>query len=85
MMRYINENLRYPEKAEQSDVVGRAVVSFIVEPDGALSDIEIKRSLDPAFDRMALLMVQGMPRWVPGKQDGKPVRVRYNIPVSFRY
>ena len=85
MMRYINENLRYPEEAEQSDVVGRAVVSFIVEPDGALSDIEIKRSLDPAFDRMALLVVQGMPRWVPGKQDGKPVRVRYNIPVSFRY
>lgn len=85
MMRYINENLRYPEEAEQSDVVGRAVVSFIVEPDGALSDIEITRSLDPAFDRMALLVVQGMPRWVPGKQDGKPVRVRYNIPVSFRY
>jgi len=85
MMRYINENLRYPEEAEQSDVVERAVVSFIVEPDGALSDIEITRSLDPAFDRMALLVVQGMPRWVPGKQDGKPVRVRYNIPVSFRY
>lgn len=85
MMRYINENLRYPEEAEQSDVVGRAVVSFIVEPDGALSAIEIKRSLDPAFDRMALLVVQGMPRWIPGKQDGKPVRVRYNIPVSFRY
>ena len=85
MMRYINENLRYPEEAEQSDVVGRAVVSFIVEPDGALSDIEITRSLDPAFDRMALLVVQSMPRWVPGKQDGKPVRVRYNIPVSFRY
>ncbi len=85
MMRYINENLRYPEEAEQSDVVGRAVVSFIVEPDGALSAIEITRSLDPAFDRMALLVVQSMPRWVPGKQDGKPVRVRYNIPVSFRY
>ena len=85
MMRYINENLRYPEEAEQSDVVGRAVVSFIVEPDGALSAIEIRRSLDPAFDRMALLVVQSMPRWVPGKQDGKPVRVRYNIPVSFRY
>ena len=61
MMRYINENLRYPEEAEQSDVVGRAVVSFIVEPDGALSAIEIRRSLDPAFDRMALLVVRPIP------------------------
>ena len=85
MTRYINENLRYPEEAEQDDVVGRAVVSFVVEPDGTLSNIKILHSLAPAFDRMALLVVQGMPRWVPGKQDGKPVRVRYNVPVSFRY
>jgi len=85
MIKYINENLRYPEEAEQDDVVGRAVVSFVVEPDGTLSDIKILRSLAPAFDRMALLVVQGMQRWVPGKQDGKPVRVRYNVPISFRY
>jgi protein TonB len=85
MTRYINENLRYPEEAEQDDVVGRAVVSFVVEPDGTLSNIKILHSLAPAFDRMAMLVVQGMPRWVPGKQDGKPVRVRYNVPVSFRY
>ena len=85
MTRYINENLRYPEEAEQDDVVGRAVVSFVVEPDGTLSNIKILHSLAPAFDRMALLVVQGMPRWVPGKQDGKPVRVRYNVPVSFRH
>lgn len=85
MTRYINENLRYPEEAEQSDVVGRAVVSFVVEPDGTLSNIKILHSLAPAFDRMALLVVQGMPRWVPGKQDGKPVRVRYNVPVSFQH
>ena len=85
MTRYINENLRYPEEAEQSDVVGRAVVSFVVEPNGTLSNIKILHSLAPAFDRMAMLVVQGMPRWVSGKQDGKPVRVRYNVPVSFRH
>ena len=84
LMRYLSENIRYPIQAQMEGISGRVVVSFVVEPDGTFSDLRVIRSVDPILDKEALRVVRDMPRWIPGKQDGKPVPVRYNVPVSFR-
>jgi len=84
LMRYLSENIKYPIQAQTKGISGRVVVSFVVEPDGTFSDLRVIRSVDPILDKEALRVVRDMPRWIPGKQDGKPVRARYNVPVSFR-
>lgn len=81
---YLNQNIRYPAEAQENCVQGRVVVSFVVEKDGHISDVTVLRSVDPSLDKEAVRVVRNMPRWSPGKQGGEPVRVRYNVPVSFR-
>lgn len=81
---YLNQNIRYPAEAQENCVQGRVVVSFVVEKDGHISDVTVLRSVDPSLDKEAIRVVRNMPRWTPGKQGGEPVRVRYNVPVSFR-
>lgn len=81
---YLNQNIRYPAEAQEICVQGRVVVSFVVEKDGHISDVTVLRSVDPSLDKEAVRVVRNMPRWTPGKQGGEPVRVRYNVPVSFR-
>lgn len=81
---YLNQNIRYPAEAQEICVQGRVVVSFVVEKDGHISDVTVVRSVEPSLDKEAIRVVRNMPRWTPGKQGGEPVRVRYNVPVSFR-
>lgn len=81
---YLNQNIRYPAEAQENCVQGRVVVSFVVGKDGHISDVTVLRSVDPSLDKEAIRVVRNMPRWTPGKQGGEPVRVRYNVPVSFR-
>lgn len=81
---YLNQNVRYPAEAQENCVQGRVVVSFVVEKDGHISDVTVLRSVDPSLDKEAVRVIRNMPRWTPGKQGGEPVRVRYNVPVSFR-
>lgn len=81
---YLNQNIRYPAEAQENCVQGRVVVSFVVGKDGHISDVTVLRSVDPSLDKEAIRVVRNMPRWSPGKQGGEPVRVRYNVPVSFR-
>ena len=81
---YLNQNIRYPAEAQENCVQGRVVVSFVVGKDGHISDVTVLRSVDPSLDKEAIRVVKNMPRWTPGKQGGEPVRVRYNVPVSFR-
>ncbi len=81
---YLNQNIRYPAEAQEICVQGRVVVSFVVEKDGHISDVTVLRSVDPSLDKEAVRVIRNMPRWTPGKQGGEPVRVRYNVPVSFR-
>lgn len=84
LMKFLQENVNYPDKAQEKNVQGRVIVSFIVEKDGSITDVEVIRSVDPSLDAEALRAVRSMPRWIPGKQDGVPVRVKYNVPISFR-
>jgi TonB family protein len=84
MMDFISSNLHYPIVAQENGVQGRVVVSFVVEKDGSLSDIKVTKSVDPSLDKEAARIVKTMPKWVAGKRNGSCVRVRYNVPISFR-
>ena len=84
LMKYIGENLKYPEEAKERGLQGRVVVGFIIEKDGSLTDVKVLRAVDRALDAEALRVVKGMPKWIPGSQNGQHVRVKYNVPVPFR-
>ena len=83
-MQYLNSNIKYPVVAQENGVQGRVVVSFVVEKDGSITDVRVVRSVDPSLDREATRVVKSMPHWIPGKQNGSAVRVKYNVPVTFK-
>lgn len=84
LMGYLHDNIKYPTVAAENGVQGRVVVGFVVERDGSITDVKILRGVDPSLDREAMRVVKSMPRWNPGKQNGSAVRVKYQVPVSFR-
>ena len=84
LMEYIGKNLRYPAKAQQEKIQGRVIASFIVERDGSISEPTIMRSVSPELDAEAIRLLSTMPKWTPGTQGGKEVRVRYTVPIHFR-
>lgn len=84
LMEYLSKNVKYPVVAQENGVQGRVVVSFVVERDGSITDVKVVKSVDPSLDREASRVVSSMPKWIPGKQNGSAVRVKYNVPVSFR-
>ncbi len=84
LMKYLNDNIKYPVVAQENGVQGRVVVSFVVERDGSITDVNVVRSVDPSLDKEAVRVIKGMPHWIPGKQNGSAVRVKYNVPVFFR-
>ena len=84
MMKYLAENIKYPVSAQKAKEQGRVVVQFIVEKDGAVTGVKTVRSVTPALDAEAVRVIKAMPKWTPGRQGGQPVRVKYNVPVSFR-
>lgn len=84
MFEYLDKNLKYPIIAEENGVQGRVIVTFVVECDGSLSDVKVTKSVDPSLDREAQRLVKSMPHWISGKQNGKSVRVKYTVPVTFK-
>ena len=84
MSNYLGKNLRYPVVCEENGVQGDVYVNFYVERDGGISDIKLVQGRDPALDKEALRLVNGMPKWVPGKINGKIVRTNYTIKIGFR-
>lgn len=84
LMQYLGSNIKYPVVAEENGVQGRVVCTFVVEKDGSITDVRVVKSVDPSLDKEAVRVVKGMPRWIPGKQNGAAVRVKYTVPVTFR-
>lgn len=84
LMGYLRDNIHYPTVAAENGVQGRVVVGFVVERDGSITDVNVLRSVDPSLDREAMRVVKSMPKWTPGKQNGSAVRVKYQVPVTFR-
>ena len=84
LMKWIGDNIKYPAIAEENGIQGRVVCTFIVERDGSVTDVQIARSIDPSLDKEAVRVLKKMPKWNPGKLNGKAVRVKYTVPVTFR-
>lgn len=84
LMEWLNKNIKYPVIAEENGIQGRVVATFVVERDGSITDVKIVKSVDPSLDKEAVRVLKSMPKWIPGKQNGQPVRVKYTVPVTFR-
>ena len=84
LMKYIGKNLRYPAIAQENGIQGRVICQFVVGKDGKVRDVVVVRTLDPSCDKEAIRVLSGMPKWIPGKQNGKAVSVKYTVPIVFR-
>ena len=83
-IKYLNENIQYPQMARESGIQGRVFVTFVVEKDGSVTDVRVLRGIGGGCDEEAVMVIKNMPKWVPGKQRGKPVRVQFNMPILFK-
>ena len=83
LFKFLGENVHYPEEAEKAGIQGRVIATFIVEKDGSISQPTVVKSVDPLLDAEAIRVISAMPNWKPGKQNGKVVRVKYTVPLSF--
>lgn len=83
LAKYLQGSLRYPAQAARANVAGKVYMSFVVGADGALTDVQVLKGIGFGCDEEALRVVKAMPRWKPGKQSGRAVRVRYNLPIAF--
>ncbi len=84
LMNYLSSNIKYPAIAEENGIQGRVICTFIVGRDGGITDVKVAKSVDPSLDKEAVRVVKAMPKWIPGKQNGQAVTVRYTLPVTFR-
>ena len=84
LMKYLSKNTNYPTIALENGVQGRVIVEFVINRDGSIVDVKVARGVDPSLDKEAIRVVSTMPKWKPGKQGGKAVRVKYTLPVMFR-
>lgn len=84
LFKYLSDNIKYPVIAQESGIQGRVICQFVVNRDGSIVDIEVVRSVDKSLDNEAIRVIERMPRWTPGKQRGKTVRVKYTLPVNFK-
>ena len=84
LMQYLAKNIKYPTIAQENGTQGRVIVQFVVNRDGSIVDAKVVRSVDPYLDKEALRVINTMPKWKPGMQRGKPVRVKFTVPVMFR-
>lgn len=84
LFKYLAAEVKYPVIAQENGIQGRVVTSFVVDKEGNIKQVKVERGVDPALDAEALRVVKAMPKWIPGKQKGKAVAVRYILPVQFR-
>lgn len=84
LAKYLSENIKYPDEAKEKGISGRVFISYVIEKDGSVSNVKVMRSIDPLLDNEAVRVVKAMPKWKPGMQKGKPVRVSYMLPVNFK-
>ena len=80
---YIASSVKYPQIAQENGIQGKVYVNFVVGKDGGISNVKIARGVDPSLDKEAIRVVTNLPKWKPGKQGGKPVRVSYTVPINF--
>ena len=84
LMKYLQKNIRYPQICKEQRVQGRVIVQFVVNTDSTITDVNVVKPVNPYLDKEAVRVVEAMPKWIPGKLHGEPVRVRFTLPVTFR-
>ena len=84
LMQFLSKAIKYPVEAEDNGIQGRVVATFVIERDGSISEVRVVKSVAPSLDQEAIRVLKSMPKWIPGFQNGKPVRVKYTTPVTFR-
>ena len=84
LFQWLSSNIKYPVVAEENGIQGRVIVTFVVERDGSITDVRVVKSVDPSLDKEAIRVTKSMPHWIPGKQNGSAVRVKYTLPITFR-
>lgn len=84
MQKYLMENIKYPSEAKENGIQGRVICQFIVNTDGSVSDVNVLRSAGELLDAEAVRVIESMPKWNPGIKDGKIVRVKFTLPLTFR-
>ena len=84
LMKFLHDHMKYPAVAEENGIQGRVICTFVVERDGSITDVKVIKSVDPSLDKEAIRVLKSMPKWIPGKQNGSAVRVKYTVPVTFR-
>ena len=84
LLKYISKNVRYPAIAQENGIEGRVIVRFVVEKDGTIGEVQVVKGVDASLDKEAVRVVKTLPQWVPGKQNGRSVRVWFTLPVTFR-
>ena len=82
--KWISKNVKYPVLAMENGIQGKVFVQFVIEKDGSITDVKVSRGVDASLDKEAVRVVKAMPKWKPGKQRGKPVRVSYTLPIFFQ-
>lgn len=84
LLAYLQKNIRYPNDAREQGIQGKVFLSFVVDEAGRVKDVDVKKGVHPSLDKEALRVVKAMPLWKPGKHEGKPVAVRFTLPISFK-
>lgn len=84
LYKWLSTQINYPADAAEAGITGRVIVSFVIEKDGSISNARVVRSIHPSLDAEAIRIVKKMPKWIPGKNNGQPVRVEYIMPISFK-
>ena len=84
LRKWVSENIHYPEEAQGKGIQGEVYCRFVVTEDGTVADVEVIKGIYPELDAEAICVIKRMPRWIPAKQNGKPVRVGYSLPINFR-
>jgi protein TonB len=84
LLKWLSDNISYPTIAQEQGIQGTVNLRFVVKPDGSVDNVEVIKGLDPSCDKEAMRVVKKMPKWIPGKQNGNPVYVYFNLPVRFR-
>ena len=84
VQKWISKHIKYPMIAQENNIQGKVFVQFVIEKDGSVSNVKVSRSVDPSLDKEAIRVIQSMPKWTPGKQRQKPVRVSFTVPINFQ-
>jgi protein TonB len=83
LFKYLAQNIKYPQIAKEAGITGRVFVNFVIDKEGNVTDVKVLRGIGGGCDEEAVRVVKNMPKWSPGKQRGKPVKVSYNLPIKF--